>query len=179
MIIGLTGHKGSGKDTAAKALPGAHDTKMADPLKQMMRAFYKSAGLGSIQIERKIEGDLKEVPCELLLGKTPRYAMQKLGHEWRNFFGEDLWTNLWLARMEGVSILDTVFVTDVRYPHEAAAVRKLGGLIVSIDRPGLDIDLSHPSEAEILKVKATADVIILNDGTADQLQERVRDVCES
>ena len=35
-------------------------------------------GLG----EAHIEGALKEVPCELLGGKTPRYAMQTLGTEW-------------------------------------------------------------------------------------------------
>lgn len=176
MIVGFIGHKGSGKDTAAAALPGAANIKMADPLKEMLRALYRFADLDEETIERKIEGDLKEEPCPILLGKTPRFAMQRLGTEWRNFFGKELWSNLWLERVGRMSILDTIFCTDVRFHHEANAIRGLGGLLVHVDRPGLEVDLSHQSEREMLEI--AADIIILNDGTVDQLHERVRDVCE-
>ena len=74
-IIGLTGlGRKSGKSTAA-SVPVSSSTgspqdrvSFAGPLKAMMAAL----GLSSEQID----GSLKETPCDLLCGKTPRQAMQ-------------------------------------------------------------------------------------------------------
>jgi hypothetical protein len=57
--------------------------RFAGPLKAMM------AALGCTNAE--IDGDRKEVPCDLLGGKSPRWAMQTLGTEWgRKLIGDDL-----------------------------------------------------------------------------------------
>ena len=88
-LLGIHGKAGSGKSTAAQVLidGGFKRVKFADPLKNMLRAI----GL----TDQHIEGDLKEVPCDMLLGQTPRHAMQTLGTEWgRGCIGGEFWTCL-------------------------------------------------------------------------------------
>ena len=171
-IIAFTAHMGAGKDTAAEVLVQDFSYKkvrMADPLKEMLRAFYRYAGLDEKTIERKIEGDLKQEPCDLLLGKTPRFAMQTLGHEWRDFFGKELWSNLWQIKVRGQ---DNIVCTDVRYKHEVEAVKAVGGIVAKIERLGHKVDMSHGSEQEIPQIDA--DVIILNNGTVRDLHDQVQ-----
>jgi hypothetical protein len=154
IIIAFTGPIGSGKSFAAKYLEEAHGFdvhKMAGPLKNMLRAV----GL----TERHIEGDLKEVPCEVLCGKTPRLAMQTLGTEWgRDIIGADLWVNLWRHTLpKGDVVCD-----DVRFPNEAAMLRSMGGIIVKIERDGFEAKTTHASEAFI---GIAPHITIRNDGT--------------
>lgn len=149
MLIGITGKKGSGKDTFASIL-GFTNVKMADPLKDMLRTLYRLAQTDDDIIERKIEGDLKEVPCEVLCGKTPRHAMQTLGTEWRDGIGKELWSRIWLARVGGLlNAKRPVVCTDIRFHHEAQAIRELGGFMVRVDRPGLATGDVHISEVEM------------------------------
>ena len=90
MVIALTGLMNSGKSTVADYLVTHRDfvrLKFAQGLKEMMRAL----GL----TDDEIEGVRKEMPCERLNGRTPRYAMQTLGTEWgRTHMGQDFWVNL-------------------------------------------------------------------------------------
>ena len=126
-LVGITGRKHHGKDTVARelVLNGFSIVRFAGPLKDMLRAFYRAHGIHEDVIERKIEGDLKEHPCPLLRGKTPRYAMQTLGDEWgRQLISDDLWTESLAYRAEGKG---KVVVPDVRYPNEAEAIAKLNG----------------------------------------------------
>lgn len=127
IIFGFSGHIGAGKSYAADYLVSKYGfelRKMAGPLKTMLR----SVGL----TDAHIEGHLKELPCDMLCGQTPRWAMQTLGTEWgRDIIGEDLWANLWRHSVEG---LDRVVVDDVRFANEAAAVRSLGGRVVFVER---------------------------------------------
>lgn len=124
-IIGITGLIGSGKSFAADHFVAKHGfcrKKMASPLKNMLRAV----GL----TDEHIEGHLKEKPCDLLCGATPRHAMQTLGTEWgRKMIGEDLWVRLWRASIES---LDRVVVDDVRFANEAQAVRDAGGVVIRV-----------------------------------------------
>ena len=168
-IVGLSGRAGSGKSTAADVLvdAGWSRVKFAAALKDMMRALYRAAGLDDAEIERRIEGDLKETPCPLLCGKTPRHAMQTLGTDWgRNMIGPDLWIGLARSRIEG-HMLDgrSVVADDVRFENEAATIRDLGGLVVQIKREtGASVG-DHVSEAGV-----DANIEYCNDGSADQLR---------
>lgn len=146
-VIGFTGYIGSGKTEAAKYLAqhkGYTWIKFAQPLKDMLYAI----GLN----EREIEGDKKELPCKILGGKTPRFAMQTLGTEWgRKIMGEDFWVNIWERRcQEYISMPGQCIVADdCRFPNEVAAIRKLGGVIVRMDRPGRKSMSRHESESGI------------------------------
>jgi hypothetical protein len=153
MIIGFTGPIGCGKSFAARHLVNNYGFtvhKMAGPLKSMMRAI----GLA----DEHIEGRLKEVPCDLLCGKTPRYAMQTIGAEWgRDLIGGELWVNLWRATLPP----GRVVCDDIRYPNEAAMVRFLGGLVVAVRREGIGTHGAHQSERFDGVV---ADTVIYNPG---------------
>lgn len=136
-LVAFVGPAGCGKSTAADALceQGWVRAKFADPLKNMMRAYYQSCGIDDFQyIEARVEGDLKEEPDPFLHGRTPRHAMQTLGTEWgRNLISTELWVRAWEHRvtMLGAAGADVV-VDDCRFPNEAAAVRRLGGRVVQI-----------------------------------------------
>jgi RecA/RadA recombinase len=138
MIIGFTGPIGCGKSFAARHLVNNHGFtvhKMAAPLKSMMRAI----GL----TDEHIEGALKEVPCDLLCGKTPRHAMQTVGAEWgRDLIGGDLWVNLWRNTLPA----GRVVCDDVRYSNEAAMIRAVGGLVVEVRRESVGTHCNHASE---------------------------------
>lgn len=158
MIIGLTGPAGSGKSSVAAVLCRYHGferLKFAAVLKNMLRMIYESMGMVSAEIERRIEGDLKEVPCDYLCGRTPRHAMQTLGTEWgRYLIHPDFWVMVTEAGLRaGVNYV----CDDVRFENEAAMIRSRGGLIVGLAGRG-GIAGSHLSEAGV-----APDVIISND----------------
>lgn len=151
-LIAFTGLAGSGKSTAATFLVreyGFTRIRFAGPLKDMMRAL----GLN----EREIEGDLKEKPCELLGGKTPRYAMQTVGTEWgRDLIAPDLWIRAFNAALAKVPAGVPVVVDDCRFPNEAEAIRAAGGVLVRIERAGAGSGAAgHSSETHQLPTIAT------------------------
>lgn len=161
-LIGIAGRKGAGKDTFAEPLLIENEgifnlVKFADPLKNMLRSLLRDAGFDAPTIERMVAGDLKEVPVGILGGKTPRYAMQTLGTEWRNMMTEHLWLNITLVRLTTMARLGAkgVIITDVRFPHEANFVNHYGGKVFRIVGSGQMNEFSdHPSEnlADWLKV---------------------------
>lgn len=165
-IIGLCGAIGAGKSTVAKILVQYHSRTLlplAGPLKNMLM----SLGLTYDQVY----GSQKEVPSDLLCGKTPRHAMQTLGTEWgRNHVGQELWTKAWLAQLSQLPH-DLIVVDDVRFANEFAMIRDLGGVIVDVWRDSLGPSAqTHASERDRLAI--TPDFIIVNGGTeADLLHE--------
>lgn len=151
-LIAFTGLAGSGKSTAAKYLVEHHGftrVRFAGPLKDMMRAL----GL----TEAEIEGDRKETPCDLLGGKTPRFAMQTIGTEWgRDIVAQDLWIRAFNASLAKVPAGVPVVVDDARFPNEADAIVAAGGVLVRIVRPGAGSGAAgHSSEAHTLPCVAT------------------------
>ena len=175
-VVAFTGLRMSGKSTAAKVLIDLHryvDVKFADPLKNMLRAFYKICGINEIETERRLEGDLKEVPCKFLLGKTPRYAMQTLGTEWRDLMGPHMWSDITKMRIENGSCGCRIVVSDYRFKHEATTLVELGALKIRITNPNTikDAFSSHASETTILEIPE--DIVIHNDGTSEELQGHV------
>ena len=159
-LLGITGKAGSGKSTAAEYLVqnGWHRIKFADPLKDMLRAI----GLDN----RHIEGELKELPCDILSGATPRHAMQTLGTEWgRGMIHPDLWIDLArrkisLAMASGLSVV----VDDVRFENEAQVIRDLGGMVLGLERHGAGAG-GHVSESGV-----SCDLTYHNAGTVAELQ---------
>ncbi len=177
MIVGIAGYAGSGKDTAAAALValGWRKDSLAAPLKAMALDLNPW-----IRIPNSREGE--EPVFTTLQGlfnvcgrdweKAKRYEgvrefLQRLGTEGvRKHLGENAWVEALLNRNSDHEI-DTV-VADVRFPNEALIFDRL--LIVI--RPGVGPVNDHPSDAGLPHSFATH--IILNDGSIEELHEKVR-----
>ena len=143
-LIAFCGYMGSGKTYAADYLIqkyGYTRVKFAGPLKDMLRTM----GL----TDDHIEGDLKDKPCDLLEGRTPRWAMQSLGTEWgRDCISPNLWGNLWEREVQDLLKKGKpVVVDDCRFDNEVARVKRLKGLVCLLTNPTSETVGQHPSEA--------------------------------
>lgn len=148
-LIGLCGRRRSGKDTAGKYLvtQGYIEQKFAGALKAMLHAYFNYLGVRYPDIERMIEGDLKEENTTFLQNRSPRFAMQTLGTEWgRDTIGQNLWIDATLQRAD--MLTPASVITDVRFVNEAQAIKDHGGILVRLNRETGLRDL-HVSEKEI------------------------------
>lgn len=166
-IIAFTGIIGSGKTAAAMRLVEEHNfrrIRFAGPLKDMAYAFGLSWD--------HLDGSLKEVPCDLLGGKTPREFMQLLGTEFgRNMIDPDIWIKAWTHAVKQVPPDVGIVADDCRFPNEAAVVRQLSGnaRICRIIRSGQGTRQSHVSELQAFPV----DTFIDNDEQLEDLHKKV------
>lgn len=164
-LIGITGKKHSGKTEASNFIIMRHGfTKVsfADPLKHMLW----SLGL----TKEQLWGDEKEVPLDILGGQTGRHAMQTLGTEWgRELIHEDIWINAWAHTIQ--KHRTPVVVDDLRFLNEAKIIKKLGGVILKINRLNNDSNDSHSSETEMNEIYHTEE--IFNDGSIIELGAKI------
>jgi len=175
-VVGVTGSAGCGKSEVARYLEGVgfRPVRMSYPLKRMLAAYYETQGLSAKEIERRIEGDLKEVPDPLLNGKTPRHAMQTLGTEWgRDCIHEDFWVDAWKRRV--AQSPQSVICEDIRFDNEADAVKEIGGQVYHvIAKNNRRKTSTHVSEGGVSSSKITG--CILNTSTIPDLHSEVREV---
>ena len=168
-LIGIAGRLGSGKTLAADILCSKYGfvkVKFAQPIKDMMR----SLGLD----DRHIEGDLKDVPCDLLDGETPRWAMQSLGTEWgRSLISENLWLNRWRQTVEQhLNLNSNVVVDDMRFPNEYEMVKDLNGQVIVLlrnDKKGA----AHSSEGLDLQAISSDIVLDNEDWSSHKLSQAI------
>lgn len=163
-VIGIAGPARCGKDTVADLLlarhPGWRKASFADPIKEMLKA-----GLGLS--DDQLWGEDKDW-VDMRYGLSPRYMLQTLGTEWgRNLVHRDLWV---LAMEQHIG--NGLIIPDVRFPNEAAFVRKHGVLIHITGRGGIDGD--HVSEAGV--PACPSDLFVYNAGDLQDLQAHVEDL---
>ena len=144
MIIGVTGYKGSGKDTVARYLCENYDfqqVSFAEPMKNVLCYIF---GWNMSQWESL---EWKETPNEACYGHTPRHIAQTFGTGW----GRDVvHNNLWVDTLARQLHPDGRYViSDVRFDNEAAAVRALGGAVVRVKVRGRVQADGHASEAGV------------------------------
>lgn len=171
MLIGITGHARHGKDSTADVIVkhyGFRKHALADVMKEACRVIFGWT-------DEYLYGDLKDV-VDPRYGVSPRHALQSLGTEWgqyklseydsfKDVTGRRLWVNSLLSRING----DTV-IADVRFPHEANAIREHGGIIIKVVRDW-PIDLTHESERGVEMI--VTDLQINNRGTLVDLDWQV------
>lgn len=145
-LVGLSGYAGAGKDEVAKTLVANGWTRIAfaDPLKAVATAIGWS-------------GTKDEVGRKLL---------QDLGVGVRDHLNPDAWVLAGEESIEGAQ--GPCVVTDVRFPNELTMIRRRGGQIVRIERPGHGAVNDHVSEH--LVSPEDCDAVLLNDGSLEDLQ---------
>lgn len=172
MLIGLYGYPEAGKGVVAGYLArryGFARVNVGDGMKAMLEGLYRMSGLDAVQIERRLFGDLKETPDPLLNGKTPRYALQTIGCEWRDLISPTLFSDRWADR---VRTEENAVADGMRYPEELPSFRGLRGALVRVDRPGhRRVGSDHKADRQLML--DPPDAILLNDGNIPQLLDRV------
>jgi hypothetical protein len=154
-LIGITGKKRSGKDTAASILVtqcGYERFSFASILKAMTYTCLDRLDIAPETASKMVDGDMKEMKIHQLCNQTARHAMQTLGTEWgRKCVGDDFWVS---ACMRNASAADKAVISDVRYENESQAIREAGGKVIRITRDGCDGD-GHSSEVMDFEVDFT------------------------
>jgi hypothetical protein len=199
MIIGLVGFIGSGKGTVGDILEKQGFTKdsFAKPLKDACSVIFgwpRELLEGDTALSRKWREEPDAFWSEKF-GKefSPRLALQLMGTEaGRNVFHTDVWVISLLNRAKGKDVV----VTDVRFKNEIKYIQDNGGIIVRVKRgpepewyDGLLTAESetkkqvlmasygvHPSEWDW--VGSDFNYVIENDGTIDDLGNKVNDVLQ-
>jgi hypothetical protein len=178
-----------GKTTVAKTLVDNHGwtrIRMAETLKSMLMTM----GLTG----EELDGALKNVPCELLGGETPRLAMQTIGTEWRDMICYDLWVRCMRPRIAALVKNDPwvkIVIDDIRFPWEVEMVREYGGQIWVVRRPEVEprphdgwdkllvwLRLRKPPHASETYWREYLDAgniapVLLNESTIDELQDDI------
>lgn len=164
-IIGISGHMGVGKTTAAKIFEkyGYSIIKFADPLKLMLKVLGMT--------EEQLNGPKKSLPIPWLGGKTPRYVQQTLGTQWgRLLIYNDIWVNAWEFNIHDK---DKIIADDVRFSNEAKRIHYLHGKIIKVTRPGYNGD-NHESETSIDNI--THNFLVENNGSIEIYQQKIEDL---
>jgi hypothetical protein len=185
MIVGLTGYAQHGKDTVASVLEdefGFYKLGFADALREMAwelnPIIVAEPTVGGLVVER-YRDLLDDLGYEAAKSTYPGFRgfLKDLGETARNVFGDDVWARAARDHMDMAfdhGVTDFVF-TDVRYENEYNYIKYWGGTVVRVERPDFDngVDPNHPSEAFIPHMPV--DHVLLNDGTLEDLKNKVRE----
>jgi hypothetical protein len=182
-LIGLTGKKGSGKDTIAIKLKeyAYQQYAFADPLKRGIQQLF------DLSDEQLYDETMKET-VDSRWGVKPRQLFQVIGTEiFQHTIHQHLdlkippqhhWTFLfeqWYHKKIQENPNIKVVVSDIRFPHELDCIRALGGKIIKIVRPEANLNLDqHSSETLIDKMPTEKiDYLIENNGTLEDLYDNL------
>lgn len=140
--------------------------------------------------------DFKKLDMKPEWGMTYREFLQKLGTEaMRNGLHTNVWVNALFADYKpkpnkavaeflaaeglpqsmnaGETEIPNWIITDMRFPNEMEAVELKEGVTIKVVRPGTSVG-THPSETAL--DDAYFDHVISNDGTIEDLIEKVRQI---
>jgi hypothetical protein len=169
-ILSFYGPQGAGKSESAKAvasLQGWHRLSFAGPLYDMM----------SVLLRTDARSLPKSEPLDALCGKTLREALQSLGTDWgRDKIGKTIWLDAMGRRIDEMRKNGSVGVVidDLRFANEYRFLYGIGATIVRVERKDTLIPTlngGHASEMDWMNF--TADVVVRNDGSVEELTELV------
>lgn len=190
-LVALCGAAGAGKDTVADMLP-SRKLAFADAL---YREVAEAWGVEQHVLRCR---ETKETPLDALalfrcaddsfvveshladhwgIARSPRQILQWWG-DYRRAQDPDYFVKC--TREEVAHAMwgrDSIVITDVRFPNEAALVRQLGGQLWQIRRPGYEAGgTGHASDTDGSEFRPEA--VLENFGGLDDLRRKVLDAWE-
>lgn len=173
-VIGLSGYARSGKDTIGTALVnlGFERASFADYIRSALYALNPQVA-GDTRVAELIDAHgwehVKVAHPEV------RSLLQRLGSEvGRDMLGENVWVDLTFKNMPDGS---KIVVTDCRFPNEADTIKRLGGEVWRVHRPGYTAVNAHPSETALNDW--AFDRHFHNNSTMEDLHQQVYDYMAS
>lgn len=152
-LIGVSGKKGSGKDTIAeiidklilldnlnnKEYPIITPTilKFASPLKEIV-SILTGCTLEELESHSYKERKIEE------LGMSPRELLEYIAMNFRENISQDIWVNL-LAKKIIRPDKNNYIISDVRLPNEVDFIKRKGGILIRVTR---DFDFINFDEAK-------------------------------
>lgn len=169
LLIGLSGYAQAGKDTIGQFLVNSYGFKriaFADRLKDMALALDPLVH-GEVRLSRIVENhgwdNAKERYPEV------RRTLQRLATEViRDRVDPDYWLDFAFGQMLSE---DKIVITDVRFPNEIERIHESGGVLIRIERPGINAVNAHSSE--MAWNDADFDYIVTNDASVEDLYTEV------
>lgn len=174
MIVGISGYKGSGKDTFADLLVKNYEYQKLSFAAKLKESASKLLNVDQILFE-DWKNDKDVVVTISKFHKTVnrskpitfREFLQRYGTEaHRDVFGEDFWVN---EALKGVATGNYV-LPDCRFENEAKRIKSLDGVIVRINRYE-QTDDGHASEQ--LFHNWLVDYWVDNTGNLEDLEREV------
>lgn len=172
MIIGVGFKARSGKDTIALHLVNKYSfaqESFAFPLKEYIGR--QICGFN----DKQLYGGWKEV-VDPEWGMTPRQMLQLIGTDaLRDVVHPDFWVIPMRKKIEEhIRNNRSIVISDVRMFNEAELIKKMGGILIKVDRTNPDkiSSAKHKSELE-LENFPNWDYIVNNNGTVDDLFKKI------
>lgn len=168
-IIGI-GHKAEhGKDTLGiflhECIPNSVLAAFATAPKEKAAEYTNE----SIEKFNTHEGKNEYLPQ---YDMTRRDILIKIAEEEKTAKGQDIWIDTLFEQVQ--QTISTLIITDVRFSNEADAIRKRGGILINVTRPGIPLS-TRPSETA-LDNYTHWNYHILNNGSLEDLKEK-SEVC--
>jgi dephospho-CoA kinase len=169
-VIGVVGQAGHGKDTVANIIVDKFQFEriaLADRLKQDLAEWFEGDEDFTIERQNARDRHPKVRRLQQIYGTEIRRAQDK---------------NYWLKEFAFTALgraaagVRGVVVSDIRFPNEATILReKWNGLLLFVERSHQEanVDMSHASEAHVQDLRQLADYTFVNDGTLEDLEQRV------
>lgn len=186
MIIGLSGRKRTGKDTTAAAFIAAHPeysrVSFAGPLYRAAEKIdpiitgvgFPSARLSALRQVLSWD-EIKDGPW----GDGARNFLINLGMAMREEVDPNIWLDTALPNLKGAALRGWqanhhIIVTDVRFPNEAQRIKDLGGIVLRVQRIGVEEPKGPDiSESETALDDWPFDGYVINDGVPEDAARRV------
>jgi len=175
-LIGLSGRRGSGKDTVARLLLQLQPERIwqirsfGDSIKSVCAALT-GEDAGSYYTQK---GKAERVPT---FRRTRGEMLQQVGQALR-VWEPLVWVDAFFAALPSDAF---VLVPDVRFPNEADPIRQRGGLMLRVEGDPLHQrgdgtrDDDHPSETAMDDYPHFA-ATLHNSGSRDDLTRQVREL---
>lgn len=165
LIIGITGHKQSGKDTVAGML-----TPLLSKHRKVL--VYHIGNTIAATLAQLTGGKVDTI----ISNKNNPYirgCLQFLGAERRMVEGADCFINDAQELINTVIVKSFILIPSIRFVNEYRWIKDNKGLVIRIFRPEADNnDDPHPTETEISKIPF--DHSVINDANMGRLENYVK-----